>query len=80
VQRTLLVDQLDATTRDKKLVDDALAQAKEQEEGVKAELAAAKEDVAKFTGQRGAVATYHQAVEKELGTVKAEKRPTDRNQ
>ena len=35
VQRTLLVDAIDAATRDEKLLQDALAQAKQQEEAVK---------------------------------------------
>ncbi len=72
VQRTLLVDAIDAATRDEKLLTDALAAAKQQEEAVKVELAAAKEEVAKFRGQRDVVATYHQALEKELAAVRAD--------
>ena len=43
--RTLLADQIDAATRDMKLVEEALAQAQEQEEAAKQDVAAAKEDV-----------------------------------
>ncbi len=68
---TLLADQVDAATRDKKLIDDALAQAKQQEEAAKQDLAAAKEDVKKFTRERDAVATYRKVLDQELGAVKA---------
>ena len=46
-QRTLMADAIDAATRDAKLLKDALAQAKQQEETVKVDVAAAKEEVAK---------------------------------
>ncbi len=72
VQRTLLADAIDAATRDEKLIEDALAEAKQQEEAVKVDLAATKEEVAKFRGQRDAVTTYHEALEKELAAVRAE--------
>jgi hypothetical protein len=72
VQRTLLVDAIDASTCDAKLLSDALAAAKQQEEAVKVELASVKEELAKQSGQRGVVATYHQALEKELAAIRAE--------
>ncbi len=72
VQRTLLVDAIDAATRDEKLLHDALAEAKQQEEAVKVDLAAAKEEVTKFRGQRDAVTAYYQALEKELAAVRAD--------
>jgi hypothetical protein len=72
VQRTLLVDAIDAATRDEKLLQDALAEAKQQEEAVKVDLAAAKEEVTKSRGQRDAVTAYYQALEKELAAVRAD--------
>ena len=71
VQRALLVDRIDATDRDAKLVDEALALAKQQEEAVKKDVAEAKEEAAKAASHRDAVATYRKAVEKELEAVKA---------
>jgi hypothetical protein len=72
VQRTLLADAIDAATRDAKLLTDALTEAKQQEEAVQVTLAAAKEEVAKFRGQGGVVAAYHQMLEKELAAIRAE--------
>jgi hypothetical protein len=71
VQHTLLVDQLDATARDLKLVKDALAQAEQQEAAAKQDVAVAKEEVQKFSRQRDAVATYRKTLEQEVAAVKA---------
>jgi hypothetical protein len=72
VRRTLLGDAIDAATRDQKLIEDAVVQAKQQEEAAKVELAAAKEEVVKYRGQSGVVAAHHQALEKELAAIRAE--------
>jgi hypothetical protein len=71
-QRTLLIDQIEATTRDKKLVDDALAQAQQQEEGAKQDVDTAKEEAKRVGRQRDAVATYRKTLEHELEAVKAD--------
>jgi hypothetical protein len=71
LRRTLLVDKIDATERDLKLVKDALDQAKQQEEAVKRDVASAKEDVQKFNRQREAVISYLKSLEKEYEAVKA---------
>jgi len=71
VRRTLLLDQIDAAARDVKLVEDALAQAKQQEEAVKQDVAAAKEEVKKYAAERNAVKTYRTTLEQELGATKA---------
>jgi hypothetical protein len=70
-QRTLLVDQIDASTRDKKLLDDALAQAKEQEAALQQELAAARAEAKKFAAERDAVKGYRELLERELKAVEA---------
>ena len=69
---TLLVDQIDWVTRDGKLIEEALAAAKRQDEAIKVELAAVKEDRVKFTKERGAVVAYHEALDKEVAAVNAE--------
>jgi len=71
VARTLLIDRIDAATRDKKLVEDALALARQQEEAVQAELASAKREVEEFARQRDAVAAYRRLIERELESVRA---------
>lgn len=72
VERTLLFDAIDAATGDETLLKAALARAKQQNETVQVELAAAKEEVGKFRGQRDVVATYHQRIDKELAATGAE--------
>jgi hypothetical protein len=58
LHRVLKTDQIDLTTRDLALVQDALAQAQQQEEAAKQDVALAKEEVKKFARQRDAVAAY----------------------
>ena len=70
-EKTLLTDRIAATTYDNKLVDDALAIAKQQEEGVKTNVAAAKGDVEKRSHERDIVAAYRKIVEQELEAAKA---------
>ncbi|MEN6406677.1 MAG: hypothetical protein ABFC77_09410 [Thermoguttaceae bacterium] len=71
VQRTLLWDQIAAATCDKRLVTDALAQAREQEKASRQELASVKEELQESVRQRDAVAAYLKQVERELTTVQA---------
>jgi hypothetical protein len=71
VRRTLLLVRIDHATRDLKLMEDALALAKQQEEATKQDVAAAKEEVKKFSAERSAVATYRKTLEQELAAAKA---------
>lgn len=68
---TLLVDQVDAATRDEKLVRDALELAQQQEEAVKKDVQVAKQDLTKYAGERDAVITYHTKLQKEVDAAKA---------
>jgi hypothetical protein len=71
LRRTLLADKVDATARDLKLVQDALEQAKQQEETAKKDVALAQEEFQTSTRQRDAVSGYLEAVAKEYEAVKA---------
>jgi hypothetical protein len=71
-QSVVQVHRLDATSRDNKLVKDALVEAKDQEEASQKELAATKEAVQEMTRQDETVATYHKAVEQELSSIRTE--------
>jgi molecular chaperone DnaK (HSP70) len=70
--RTLLTDKIDATARDLKLIEESLAQAKEQDEAAKQDVAAATEEAKEFSRQRDAVAAYLKSVEKELDAAQAD--------
>lgn len=68
---TLLADQVDAATRDDKLVREALELANQQEEAVKKDVELAKQDLAKYARERDAVATYRTKLQKEVKAAKA---------
>ena len=72
VRRALMADQIDATTRDLKLVKEALDQAQEQEKAAQQDVATAKEDVKAATRQRDAVAAYLKTLQHDLDTAKAD--------
>ena len=72
VRRALMADQIDATTRDLKLVKEALDQAQEQEKAAQQDVATAKEDVKAATRQRDAVAAYLKTLQQDLDTAKAD--------
>jgi Flp pilus assembly pilin Flp len=70
VRCILTIDEIDAAQRDLKLVEDALAQAKQQEEAAKRDVAEAKVDAAKYTRERDAVVTYLKTLQQDVETVK----------
>jgi hypothetical protein len=72
LHRTLLVDQIDATARDLKLVEDALELAKQQEEAAKQDVASALEEKKEFSRQRDSVTTYLKSVQQELDAAQAD--------
>jgi chromosome segregation ATPase len=71
LKRTLLDDQIVASECDRKLAENALAQAKEQEAAIQKDITAAKEEVKEFTRQREVVAAYHKTLEQEVAALKA---------
>ena len=71
LRRTLLADKVDFTTRDLKLVQDALNQALQQEKAVERDVADAKEEVQTLSRQRDVVAGYLKTLEQEYESVKA---------
>lgn len=68
---TLLTDRIIASMLDAKLVEDALAQAQQQEEAAKADVALSKEDLANSARQRDAVKGFLDTLDRELTAVKA---------
>jgi hypothetical protein len=68
---TLLADQVDAATRDDKLIREALELANQQEEAVKKDVELAKQDLTKFARERDAVATYRTKIQQEVDAAKA---------
>ena len=71
-QRVLLTDSIATAVKDKKLVEDALAEARKQEEGCKKDIDTSKSDLAKFERERDAVAAYLKAIEGTLASVQTE--------
>jgi hypoxanthine phosphoribosyltransferase len=71
LRRTLLVDELAATSLDLKLVKDALAQAEQQEAAAKKDVEDAKIEVELAARERDAVATFLKTVEKDYEAAKA---------
>ena len=71
MRRILLNDSIEAGKKDKQLVDDALADAREQEEACKKDIAAAAKDLKKAVGQRDEVAAYNERLEKKLAAMQA---------
>jgi hypothetical protein len=70
-QRAALIDRVQTAATNLKLVEDALALAKQQEEAAGQEVAAAKQTLKAADAQRDAVLAYRKLVEKELDAVKA---------
>jgi len=70
-QRTLLLDKIDYAQRDAKLLEAALAKAKEVEEKAKQDVAATQEDAKKFGRERESVAAYLKTIQKEVDAAKA---------
>ncbi len=68
-QRSITVDLVEATTRDKQSIEAALADAKEQEQFRQKEIAALKTDLAKISLERHAVAEHHKSLKANLATV-----------
>jgi septal ring factor EnvC (AmiA/AmiB activator) len=72
LHRTLLADQIDATERDLKLVQEALEQAQQQEAAAKQDVATAKEDLKESTRQRDSVGAYLQKLQQALNVAKTD--------
>lgn len=70
-KQTLLRDSIEAVTRDKKLVEDALALGRQQEEACKRDIAAATEDRTKFFGQRDVVAAHLKVLQEKVAAMQA---------
>lgn len=68
---TLLVDQVEAATRDEKLVREAVELAKQEEAALMKDVELAKQDKAKFDRERDAVATYRTKIQQEVDAAKA---------
>lgn len=68
---TLLVDQVEAATRDEKLVREALELVQQEVEVLKKDVEVAKQDKAKFERERDAVATYRTKIQQEVDAAKA---------
>ena len=71
MHRILLDDSIEAGKKDKQLVDDALADAREQEEACKKDIAAATKVLKKANRQRDEVAGYRERLEKKLAAIEA---------
>jgi hypothetical protein len=71
-QRTLLFDLREATERDKKLVQDALAQAQAQIQACAKDIAETKADVAKLRAERDAVAQLHDSLNRRAADLRKE--------
>ena len=69
--RLLLSDSIEAAKTDKQLVDDALANARKQEEACKKDIAATTKDLEKSAGQRDEVAAYRKKLEEKLAAMQA---------
>lgn len=69
--RILLGDSIEAVTRDKKLVEDALAEARRQEEACQKHIVATKADLKEAGRQRDIVAVYRKQLEEKLGAMQA---------
>lgn len=72
MRQTRLANRIAESTVDNKLVADAVAQGKQQEEAVNRDVAAAKEDAKKFGAEREAVAKYRQSLQQELDATNAD--------
>lgn len=70
-KRILLNDALEAVKRDKKLVMDALAAARAQEEACKRDIAAEKKQLAEQERQRDIVASYRKKLQEKLDAMQA---------
>jgi hypothetical protein len=68
----VFLDNLNATAkRDKKLIDDALAEGQKQEEACKKDVDTAKNDLEKWNGDRAVVAAYRDAIKESLDSLQA---------
>jgi hypothetical protein len=67
--RSRLSDTIEAAKRDKQLIDDALADARKQEEACKRDIAAATGDLKGSAGQRDTVAGYRKKLEEKLAAM-----------
>ena len=70
-KQTLLRDSIEATTRDKKLVEDALILGREQEEACKRDISTATEDRVKFFLQRDVVAAHLKILQEKVVAMRA---------
>ncbi len=70
-QETLLRDSIEAATRDKKLMDDALALGRQQEEACKKDIASATEDRAKDYRERDVVAAQLKILQEKVAAMQA---------
>lgn len=70
-KRILLSDSIEAAANDKQLLDEALADARKQEEGCKKDIAKATKDLKKSAGQRDEVAAYRKQLEDKLAAIQA---------
>ena len=64
-------DSIEAAANDKQLLDEALADARKQEEGCKKDIAKATKDLKKSAGQRDEVAAYRKQLEDKLAAIQA---------
>lgn len=70
-KQTLLRDSIEAATRDKKLVEEALALGREQEEACKRDISAATKDRVKFFLQRDIVAAHLKILQEKATAMQA---------
>jgi hypothetical protein len=69
--RILLSDSIEIAERDQKLIKEALAGARKQEESCKKDIAAATQELKGTTGQRDLVAAYRKKLEEKLAAMQA---------
>jgi hypothetical protein len=70
-QRILLADSIENAKRDKQLIDQALAEARKQEEACKKDIAAATQNLKGSAGQRDVAAAYRKKLAEKLAAIEA---------
>jgi septal ring factor EnvC (AmiA/AmiB activator) len=66
-----LTNSFATAAKDKKLIDDALADAQKQEEACKKDIADSTSDLEKFSRERDVVAAYRDAIKESLASAEA---------
>lgn len=70
-KQTLLRDLIEAVTRDRKLVEDALALAREQEEACKRDIASTTKKLNEMSRQRDIVGVHHKKLQEKVAAMQA---------